>query len=160
MSAGLEQQLIGGWSLRRWEIVHADGTRTEPFGPDAAGLILYTADGWMSATIMAAGRRNLSRTNPRLAPAAERAAAFNGYFTYAGRWRVVGNSVHHEVAVALNPAMVGTVQVRAARVTAQTLTLSAVERVAGGERRHRIVWHRAKRGVAKPVARARKDAAR
>ena len=36
----------------------------------------------MSACIMAAGRARLSRGNPRDAPDAERAAAFDGYFSY------------------------------------------------------------------------------
>ena len=134
--------LFGAWRLKRWEIVRADGSLTEPFGRDAEGLILYTADGWMSATIMAAGRAPLSHPNPRLAPPGERAAAFDTYFSYGGRWRVVDGSVHHEVLVALNPTMTGTVQVRGARLTARTLHLSAVERDGSSTREHRIAWRR------------------
>lgn len=134
--------LLGAWRLRRWEIVRADGERTEPFGADADGLLLYTADGWMSATIMAADRDRLSHANPRQAPAGERAAAFDGYFSYGGRWRLVDGRVHHEVHVALNPALTGTVQVRAARLTARTLQLSAIEGEGRARREHRITWRR------------------
>lgn len=135
--------LVGAWRLKRWETVYADGRRTEPFGAGAEGLIQYTADGWMSATIMAAGRPRLSRANPRNASARERAAAFDGYFSYAGRWRLRGGVVRHDVTIALNPAMVGTVQLRDAKLSGRTLTLSAAEEVPGGRRLHRLVWQRA-----------------
>ena len=134
--------LVGAWRLKRWETVYEDGRRTEPFGAGAEGLIQYTADGWMSATIMAAGRGRLSRANPRAAPARERAAAFDSYFSYAGRWRLAGGVVRHEVTLALNPALVGTPQLRDARLSGRTLTLSATEEVPGGRRTHRIVWQR------------------
>jgi hypothetical protein len=150
------QRLIGAWHLQRWELINADGTRTAPFGSDATGLLLYTRDGWMSANIMAAGRKPLSRANPRTAPATERASAFDGYFGYCGRWRVVPGGVHHDVTIALNPALVGTLQVRRARLTSSTLTLSADEAVTAGMRTHRLVWRRTPRRIG-PTRRKRKE---
>lgn len=146
--------LVGGWKLRRWQVIQPDGTRTEPFGMRAQGLLLYTSDGWMSACIMAADRRPLSASVPRRAAAAERAAAFDGYFSYAGRWRIAdARTVVHEVKVALNPAMVGTLQWREAHLSGRTLTLSAREETAAGVREHRLTWTRP------PTARARKEPA-
>ncbi len=136
------QRLVGAWQLERWEIAYEDGTASLPFGPDAEGLLLYTADGWMSASIMTAGRARLSRANPRAAPAAERATAFDGYFSYCGRWRIVGQGVQHDVSIALNPGMVGTPQVRAVLLRDRTLTLSAEEAGPGGIRVHRLRWRR------------------
>jgi hypothetical protein len=137
------RQLAGSWTLRRWQIVHPDGTRSEPYGAGAVGLLLYAPDGWMSACIMAAGRRPLSHSSPRRASPRERAAAFDGYFSYAGRWRIAAaGTVVHEVTVALNPASVGTLQWRDARLTARTLTLSASEATAAGSRTHRLTWAR------------------
>jgi hypothetical protein len=143
MMAALEaDRLVGTWQLQHWQTVYEDGTTTEPFGPGAEGLLLYAADGWMSACIMAAGRARLSRGNPREAPALERAAAFDGYFSYAGRWRIVDRRVQHEVTVALNPGMVGTLQLRDARLEDQELRLSAEESSPDGTRLHRLVWRR------------------
>lgn len=140
------EQIVGGWSLVRWEIVYDGGARrTQPFGENAAGLITYTHDGWMSATIMAAGRPPFATPNPRDATVDERARAYDGYFSYAGRWRIVGRTVVHEVSIALNPGMVGTPQVRDARLSGRTLELSALERTRdGGTRLHRLLWKRAK----------------
>lgn len=139
------ESIVGGWRLRRWEVVYDAGARrTLPFGADATGLLTYTADGFMSACIMAAGRPRFARPNPRDASAGERAAAFDGYFSYAGRYRLDGQRVVHEVDVALNPGMVGAPQVRDARLDGRTLELSASEPApGGGTRLHRLLWERA-----------------
>lgn len=134
------RRLVGAWQLVRWSITYEDGAVTEPLGPAAEGLLVYTADGWMSAAIMAAGRPRLSRGNPRAAPIAERASAFDTYFSYCCRWRVVGRSVEHRVTLSHNPALVGTVQVRRIQMVGRRLTLSAVEPVPGGQRVHRLQW--------------------
>lgn len=140
-------QLVGTWQLQRWLCRYEDGTATEPFGAGAEGLLLYSADGWMSACIMASGRPRLSAANPREAPQGERAAAFDGYFSYAGRWRIVEGRVQHEVTLALNPGMVGTLQLRDAELAGSGLTLSAAEPVRGGTRLHRLVWRRPASGT-------------
>jgi len=143
MAALDPDRLVGTWQLEHWQTAYEDGTTTEPFGPGAEGLLLYAADGWMSACIMAADRAPLSRGNPREAPAAQRAAAFDGYFSYAGRWRILERRVQHEVIVALNPGLVGTLQLRDAQLTEGGLTLSAEESARGGTRLHQLAWRRA-----------------
>lgn len=134
--------LAGAWAYHRWRITYEDGRVTEPFGAGASGLLLYTADGFMSACIMAGGRKPFARANPRAATLRERAGAFDGYFSYAGRWRLAGSTVEHEVTVALNPAFVGSRQWREARLTGRRLILSAEERTKDGIRRHELEWRR------------------
>jgi len=67
-------------SLQRWEIVREvagqGGIASLPFGARRLGLLLYTADGCMSATIMAEDA-GLFRGQPASASAVERAAAFD-----------------------------------------------------------------------------------
>lgn len=134
--------LVGAWAFHRWRITYEDGSVTEPFGEGATGLLLYTADGAMSATIMACGRAPLSSGTPRAAPVAERAAAFDGYFSYAGRWRIARGLVEHIVTVALNPGLVGTSQWRHAELRGRRLTLSVEEPTSRGVRRHALEWRR------------------
>jgi len=141
------EQFVGTWQLQRWQCIYEDGAATEPFGAGAEGLLLYSADGWMSACIMAPGRARLSTANPREAPDAERAAAFDGYFSYAGRWRILDGRVQHEVTLALNPGMVGTLQLRDVEFSDHGLTLSATEPVRGGTRLHRLEWRRPASGT-------------
>jgi hypothetical protein len=134
--------LIGGWACHRWTISYEDGRVTEPFGTSPVGFILYTADGFMAATIMKAGRKAFAARTPREASVEERAAAFDGYFSYAGRWRLVDGRIEHLVSVALNPGLIGTSQWREATLDAGTLTLSVDEHTVHGVRRHAIEWRR------------------
>ena len=136
------RDLEGAWSYHRWCITYPDGRITEPFGAGATGLLLYTADGHMGATIMAHGRKPLSAVNPRLAPDGERAAAFDSFFSYAGRWRLVRGRIEHRVTAALNPALVGTSQWRDALLDGRRLVLSVEEPAPGGIRRHELEWRR------------------
>ena len=141
------RELVGGWRYLTWEITYPDGRVTHPFGTDATGFILYTADGFMSANIMAGGRAAFPSGNPRRASDAERARAFDGYFSYAGRWRLEGGKILHDVEVALNPAFVGVRQWRDPVLSrdaagTSTLSLSAAESSAEGGRVHRILWQR------------------
>ena len=144
--------LLGTWQLALWEIAYGDGRPpTLPYGADATGLILYTADGWMSACIGRAGRPRLSSDSARSAPEAERLAAFESWFQYAGPYALRersggGLEVVHQVTHALNPNFVGTEQVRNVDFDAEgTLTLSASDTVPGSAvaRHHRLRWRRA-----------------
>ena len=126
--------------------MHDSGVRTQPFGEGARGLLLYTPDGCMSASIMAAHRTLFSTPNPRSAPPNERAAAFDGYFSYAGRFKVLAGEVRHEVLVALNPAQVGSLQIRRAKLAGRRLELGAAESLPDGKgRRHVLEWRRVRR---------------
>ena len=112
----------------------------------------------MSASIARAGRHALSSESVRSAPEAERLAAFESYFHYAGPYELrrgpdlpTGLQVVHRVTMALNPNFVGTTQVRdVAFDAAGLLTLSASDTVPGRAvaRHHRLVWRRARRADA------------
>lgn len=141
------RELVGGWRYSSWDVTYDDGRVTYPFGTDATGFILYTADGCMSANIMAGSRDAFPVGNPRRASDAERARAFNGYFSYAGRWLLQGGRVLHDVTVALNPALIGVPQWRVPVLRRDaggnvTLSLSATENSNRGNRVHRILWTR------------------
>jgi hypothetical protein len=139
--------LVGAWSLVDWRIEYGDGRVTRPYGKDAIGQLLYSADGLMSATVSAGTRPRLEQANARLASDTQKAKAFDGYFHYAGRWRIDGDTVVHSVELALNPDMTGTEQRRRARMDgANGLELSADEAIdEGSPRRHVLAWRRANR---------------
>jgi len=138
--------LIGAWHLVRWETTYDDGRPpTHALGPDATGLIAYTPDGWMNASMSRAGRKNLSSESARTAPAAERVAAFDSFFSYGGRYRIEGDYVIHSVTQSHNPNLVGTEQRRHMAFDGKHgLTLSASDKVPASEvmRHHRLVWQR------------------
>ena len=146
--AALAAALVGTWRLVSWTIEYpASGRVTRPFGPRPEGLLLYAADGHMSAVMQRPGRARLSRADPGAVDDAEKAAAFAGYLHYAGTWHVAGGCVVHAVELAMNPNLIGTLQRRRIALSGDALELAADEplETPGATRHHRIAWRRAPR---------------
>jgi hypothetical protein len=140
-----DDRLVGTWRLTRWTISYDDGrTPTLPFGESVSGLLIYSSDGHMSGTIARPGRKPLSSESARTAPADEKIAAFESFFSYAGTYEARGEEVVHHVTMALYPNLVGTVQRRSMRFSDEGLELSAVDMVPGSSviRTHRLQWCR------------------
>ena len=139
-----KQDLIGTWQLESWTVGYSDREDfTTPFGEDPKGLLLYTEDDWMSASIARSDRRTLPQDIPfRKIPEEKLARAYLSYFHYAGRYRVVEGDVVHYVTQSLNPNFVGTEQLRHAELDGQTLVLSGSDEAGGVSRLHSLVWHR------------------
>ena len=136
------EHLIGTWRFDEWTI-ERDGRVTRPMQPDPDGMIIYTPNGVMSAAMYAGGRASFPSADIKKQPDSAKAAAFDSYFHYAGTWRIVGETVVHQVTSALNPNMAGTEQVRHVDLDGDRLTLSVTETLeGGGSRHHRLVWRR------------------
>lgn len=144
--ARLSSALVGAWRLVSWTIEYPAeaGRLTQTFGPEPQGLLLYTADGCMSAAMQKRDRPRLSRADVRAIGDAEKAAAFGSYLSYSGRWRVANGCVIHDVDCSMNPNLLGTRQVRRAVLENDVLELTAEESLEdpGQSRVHRIVWRR------------------
>lgn len=136
--------LVGTWELESWTIGYSDRDEfTYPYGEDPQGLLLYSADGWMSASIARRERARLpEEISYRKLPDGLKAEAFSSYFHYAGRYRVVDGDVIHYVTQSLNPNFPGTEQLRHAELDGQTLVLSGKDQVGEVVRFHSLVWHR------------------
>ena len=138
------EDFVGAWSLVDWRIEYGDGGITRPFGAAAHGYIVYAANGIMVANIVHGERANFGLANARNADAAQKTAAFDSYFAYAGPWRIEGEEVVHAVTMSLFPDMTGSEQHRLAVFDGKGgLTLSAPEPLKDGAIRHHILqWRR------------------
>ena len=131
-------ELHGAWHLESWSLIYDDGRPPEyPLGADAKGLIMYTADGHVSATLMRGLR-------PKDAPVTEteKATAYAGSFAYAGRFEVRDAAVFHSIAIATNPALIGLTSTRHIKLEASRLTLEGPDFSPASPRRQQIVWRR------------------
>jgi hypothetical protein len=134
----LAERLIGAWHLRDWRTAYPDGRATRPFGSDASGLILYTADGWMNAAMWRRVRTSLSGAGSSHSVD----MILREYLAYGGSWRIQGSAVVHQVTHAVNPILIGTEQIRVARFVDGDLILEAAEEQGGRSRLHTIEWCR------------------
>ncbi len=139
-----KNDLVGTWQLESWSVGYSDREEyTSPFGEDPTGLLMYTADDWMSASIGRSDRQTLPEDiSFRKIPEEKLARAYLSYFHYAGRYRVVEGDIIHYVTQSLNPNFVGTEQLRHAELDGHTLVLSGRDTADGVVRLHSLVWHR------------------
>jgi len=141
----LPEDLVGAWRLVRFTVDAPHRAPRHPFGPDARGLLVYTADGHVSAVLSRAARPPLGGDLERAHRAGGDAkiAAFDGYLSYAGRWRLDGDRVVHSVELALVPDVVGAEQVRRARLDGDRLRLEYQRTGRDGRpRTFRLEWTR------------------
>lgn len=132
-------QLIGAWQLESWSLVYVDGRPDEyPLGRDAVGLIMYTPDGYVSASLMRAKRGRVAPSE-----ASAKVAAYDESFAYAGRYALRDGTVFHTLDIATNPALIGVTSTRHIHLDGDRLTLSGPDFHAGTARTQRIVWRRA-----------------
>lgn len=128
MTTELRGAVLGAWELVSFIAVDATtGAERHPLGTAPRGLILYTADGHMSAQL------------------AESTMA--GYVAYGGRFTVEEETatLHHDVSMSMMPELLATAQFRHARIDGGRLTLSASSTDERGTTTHsRLVWRRAR----------------
>lgn len=155
------EQFHGVWKLAEWSVTHTPSNTTrKPFGGHVDGHIIYTPDGWVSATLMEKGRPNLSQdrletgqlkqqilNNPHQPLVQEEVnklvpwflAGF-GYISYCGPFDIGEHTVHHHIQNSMMPQWVGTTLIRDFHFddSGNQLTLSAEQ----GETTDKLVWER------------------
>lgn len=138
--------LVGTWRLVDWTV--SIGNRiVKPFGGKSTGLLTYTSDGRMTASLMKKGRESIGTTSFAEATSRQRAAASTGYISYAGSYHIAGDLVHHQVELSLFPDWEGDVQTRQIRWIdieggPQELELSYVQNGAGRDATNTLRWRR------------------
>jgi len=65
-----------------------DGTLTYPLGDDAAGQLMYSSDGRMSAQLMRRAQRRFAQDDWRQATETEKTQAWTSYFGYFGTYTI------------------------------------------------------------------------
>ncbi len=101
-------EMIGAWRLVWWENRDDAGNVTYPFGADAVGYLVYTAEGIAVMELMTAGRENYAGGDILRGTLEERAAAAGTYRAYAARWEPLANRVRLTFLTSLYPNRVGT----------------------------------------------------
>ncbi|MCC3330444.1 lipocalin-like domain-containing protein [Nocardia abscessus] len=119
--------LVGTWELLSYyDIDEQDTTSRGPLGDSPRGLLIYSAHGYMSVSMM--------RTDG--APGA------NPFMGYAGTWRRSGTEMVHAISVCSNPAWAQTEQVRQMSLNGDVLTLIGSAQVGGRTQRRVLTWRR------------------
>jgi hypothetical protein len=125
-------RLIGTWRLVNWLWIGDDGKQAEPMGPGTQGLITYTADGFMFASLMGANRKPFAGTNPFGGSPAETHAAMSTGLSYCARWRLDGERLVHTIEQSMFPNWVGTEMLRTCRFVGEHAEIATAPVVIDG----------------------------
>ena len=141
-------KFIGAWRLVSAEFRDENGAATEsPYGSAPQGLLIYDAQGMMSAQLAQSGRKPFAIPDRMAGAPEEVRAAFETYQAYYGRYKVDERErvVIHTVVQALLPNWVGTEQRRQYQFKDGRLILRTPPLAIGGKRiTGELVWEKIK----------------
>jgi hypothetical protein len=127
VSPTLRNAVLGAWELVSFVVRNGTtGENRHPLGTAPRGLILYTADGHMSA--------QLAKSD------------MGDYIAYGGRFSAneETSTLHHEVTISMMPELLAQAQFRHASIDGDILTLSATGTDDAGVTTHSsLLWRRA-----------------
>ncbi|MBI5878569.1 MAG: lipocalin-like domain-containing protein [Chloroflexi bacterium] len=144
MSAPAGNSFVGAWRLLSSEFRYADGTATRTYD---SGLLVYTADGYMSAQLMRRERPAFASTDRLGGTPDQIVAAYQGYRAYAGTYHVdaAAQTVTHHAEWNMLPNEVGADQIRAFEFDGDRLILRTPPLLLGGRPATGVlVWARAR----------------
>jgi hypothetical protein len=148
MSAKLKDQLIGAWKLVSYTAKPADGSAPfYPMSEKPMGIIMYTADGFMSAQIMHPDRKNFVSGDRFNGTDAEYKEEATSYIAYSGPFHVdeEKQTLTHSMFVSLFPNWTGQTQPRIVKIEGDLLYLSTASAFESGGKSvfTFLIWKRA-----------------
>ena len=132
---------LGSWDLVSFEHVLPSGEAAIPFGNSPAGLLVYQAEGRMSAQVSIGSATRLSSDDSLEVSVEEAAAAWRTYFGYWGCFKVCPEEgvVVHRVQGSSFPNWIGTEQARHFRFDGANRLILETESASG---RYTLTWQR------------------
>jgi hypothetical protein len=138
----------GVWSLLSFEKEGPQGVPVFPFGKNAKGMLTYTGDGYIFASLMDGDREKLGVNMEVLATPGFKnfgkrlnyAKATARSLSYAGRYAVQGSEIWHDVTVCSFPDWVGTRLLRKFYFEGETLILTFTDTLGVASK---LAWRRA-----------------
>ena len=141
-------KFLGAWRLVSAEFRGEDGALAEsPYGTEPQGILMYDAEGSMSAQIAGKDRQPFASSDRMSGTPDEVKGAFQSYQAYWGRYKIdeQEHTVIHTVTQALLPNWVGTQQKRHYKFQDGRLYLRTPPLLIGGKRLSGVlIWEKIK----------------
>ena len=137
--------VVGTWKLVSYVTETPDGTRTFPLGENVSGVAIYSGDGHVSIQFQRNDRPRFASGDAWRGTLDEERAAFEGFFSYAGRYTVdaARSTVTHHIEVSSAPNYVGIDLPRSFSISGNRLTLKTPQRqLAGQTSASTLIWER------------------
>lgn len=148
MNTNHHLSVLGAWTLFSFEKEGPGGSSVHPFGKIPQGMLIYTQDGYVFASLSDGDREKLGVPLEVLARPSFKslgrqlkyAKAATRSISYAGRYAVQGSEIWHDVSVSSFPDWVGTRLLRNFSFEAEALILTFMDALGYT---NKLVWQRA-----------------
>ena len=139
----IDDRLVGTYRVLAMEHYTEDGEVGRPFSDAPRGIIVYTAEHYMTAVLMRPDRPPFATGDILAGSVSERAEAFATANAFAGRWELDGDEIVHHLEVTTFPNWAGTQQRRTFDLSETHLALYPPTMLMEGKlRRARVVCER------------------
>jgi len=141
-----KEQFVGTWTLVSIHYVHPDGSKIEPFGPNAKGILVFDATGRFATQIMAADRPKFASNNRMIGTPDEYKASSQGVVAYFGTYTISepDRIVTLHIERSSFPNWDVTDQKRSFSFSADELRYTAASSTANPAEAAQLVWKRAR----------------
>jgi hypothetical protein len=127
------KDLVGTWTWVTVEIVRPDGSRSQPFGPNPKGNIVFDANGHFAYLLTRSGRPKFASNNRDQTTSEENKATVEGTLAYSGRYSVSEKTLIFHIEASTFPNAEGAEQKRViTSLTADELKYTNPAPTAGG----------------------------
>jgi Lipocalin-like domain len=143
----LKEQLLGAWTVVSAARVVGGVEESDFLGHDPIGQFIFAPDGYLCFSAMRRNRSRFSSPNFQGGTSEEKAAAYDSYIGYCGRYEIneQDRSLLMKLELSSYPNWIGTTQKRFVEITGSRLRISTPPRLSDGkEIVSTILWERAK----------------
>ena len=143
----LKEQLSGAWTLISWTRVVGETDEPGFMGRDPIGQIMFASDAHMCFNAMRRNRPTFGSPEFNVGTPEEKAAAYDSYIGYCGRYEVneQERSVVFRLELSSYPNLTGTAQKRFVEIAGNRLKISTPPVLVRGKQMvNTVVWERAK----------------
>ena len=136
------KSLIGSWAAVSAVNTDASGKKTDTFGPNPRGMLVFTSDGHYSLTIMRASLPKFSSNNRNKGTAEENQDVVAGSIAHFGKYKVEDNAIVFNVETSTYANWDGASQTRSFTISGDQLKYTVPAASVGGTAE--VTWKRVK----------------
>jgi len=136
------KSLVGSWAAVSAVNTDASGKKTDTFGPNPRGLLVFTSDGRYTLTIMRASLPKFAANNRNKGSAEENQGVVAGSIAHFGKYKVEDKAIVFSVETSTYANWDGASQKRLFTVSGDQLKYTVPAASVGGTAE--VVWKRVK----------------
>jgi Lipocalin-like domain len=133
------KDLVGTWTWTSVDLIRADGTKTQPFGANPKGYVIFDSNGRFAYLLTRPDRAKFAANNREQGTPEENKASVLGVLAYSGRYSISdgGKTLIFHIEASSYPNAEGVDQKRSITLTEDELKwINPAPTVAGGGTAH------------------------